>query len=143
MQQKSALVMSYTSGQNAALILLRAIIGAIFLYAAYAKLSLWSHTPPGLPAWLLLVLKFLTIVEPLGGIAVLAGFLTRWAAWGLAMIMIGAILVTQFVMHIGFATPTGPGWNFPLMVLPGCIVLAAFGAGRWSVDANRFGSDEH
>jgi uncharacterized membrane protein YphA (DoxX/SURF4 family) len=63
------------------------------------------------------------------------GFLTRWAASGLAIIMVGAIFIMQFVMHVGFATPVGPGWNFPLVVFAGCVVLMAFGAGRWSVDA--------
>ena len=80
-------------------------------------------------------MKLLSIVEPLGALALILGFLTRLAASGLSIIMVGAILVTQFVMQVGFATPTGPGWNFPLAVLAGCITLIAFGAGRWSVDA--------
>jgi putative oxidoreductase len=127
----------YTQLQDGALLFLRVIIAVTFLYAAYAKLAFWSGTPEGMSAGMTNLVRFLSIVEPLGAIAVLVGFLTRWAAVGLAIIMVGAIYVTQFVMHIGFATPTGPGWNFPLVVLPGCIILVAFGAGSWSVDAMR------
>lgn len=83
------------------------------------------------------IIKILSIAEPVGALALIFGFLTRWAASGLAIIMVGAIFVTHFVMNVGFATPQGPGWNFPLAVLAGCIVLIAFGAGRWSVDARR------
>jgi putative oxidoreductase len=130
---------SYTNHQNAALLVLRVIVAVIFFYAAYAKFPFWSGAPKWMAAWLLTVLKFLTIIEPLGATAVFVGFLTRWAACGLAIIMVGAIFVTQFVMHIGFATPTGPGWNFPLMVLAATLVLIAFGAGRWSLDASNRG----
>src|SRR5574341_826868 len=128
---------SYTKRQEIALLAVRVIIAAVFLYAAYAKLPFWSETPKGVSAVMANLAKFLSIVEPLGAVAILVGFLTRWAAAGLTMIMVGAIFVTQFVVKIGFATPTGPGWNFPLVVLAGCIVLVAFGAGRLSMDAQR------
>jgi len=127
----------YTKLQDAALLILRVITAVIFVYAAYAKLPLWSGTPEGVSTGMANLMKFLSIIEPLGALAVLVGFLTRWAATGLAIIMVGAIYVMQFTMHIGFATPTGAGWNFPLAVLPGCIIPVAFGAGSWSVDAKR------
>ena len=128
---------TYTTPQAAALVVLRLILAAVFLYAGYAKLFLWSGTPEGFSGEMAALMKFLTVVEPLGAVAVLAGFLTRWAAAGLAAIMVGAIGVMQFTMQVGFSTPEGAGWNFPLVVLGGCLVLAAFGAGRWSVDATR------
>jgi uncharacterized membrane protein YphA (DoxX/SURF4 family) len=125
--------------QDTALLILRFIIAAIFLHAAYVKLSFWSGTPEGVSASMANLMKFLSIVEPLGALAFIMGFLTRWATSGLAIIMVGAIFIMQFVMHVGFATPVGPGWNFPLVVFAGCIVLMAFGAGRWSVDAKSHG----
>ena len=127
----------YTKSQNIALLVLRLIIAVIFLYAAYAKLPLWYFEPDGMSPTLVMIMKLLTIVEPLGALAITIGFLTRLAASGLSIILVGAIFVTQFVMQIGFATSTGPGWNFSLVVLAGCIVLMAFGAGAWSVDAKR------
>lgn len=128
---------SYTKAQNIALVILRVIIAIIFVHAAYPKLTFWSSTPEGVTAGLATIVKLLSIVEPLGALAVITGFLTRLAASGLAIIVVGATFVTQFVMHIGFATPTAPGWNFPFAVLAGCIVLMAFGSGRFSVDAAR------
>ncbi|OLC29605.1 MAG: hypothetical protein AUH31_06615 [Armatimonadetes bacterium 13_1_40CM_64_14] len=124
-----------TKSKNTALLILRLITAVIFVQAAYAKLMFWSGTPEGMPAGVAAIMKLLSIVEPLGATAVLVGFLTPWAASGLAIILVGAIYVTQFIMQIGFATPTAPGWNFPFAVLGGCIVLIAFGAGGWSVDA--------
>lgn len=128
---------SYTKIQDIALVILRLIIAAIFINAGWAKLGFWSVAPQGTPAMMVNVIKFLSLVEPLGGVALIAGFLTRWAAKALGIIMIGAILVIQFVMHVGFMTPQGAGWSFPLAILGGCIALVAFGGGAWSVDAMR------
>lgn len=124
-----------TKFQDTALLLLRISIAAIFLAAGYAKFGFWSALPAGMTAGTANLMKLLSIVEPLGGIALLAGFLTRWAAAGLAIIMVGAIFIMQFTMGVGFMTAQGPGWSFPLLVLSGCLVLIAFGAGRWSVEA--------
>lgn len=127
----------YTKYQNIALLVLRATIAAIFLYAAYAKLPFWSGAPEGMSAIMAGIMKILTVAEPLGALALIFGIFTRWAASGLAVIMVGAIFVMQFTMRIGFATPTGAGWDFPLAVFAGCLALIVFGAGRWSVDAKR------
>ena len=128
---------SYTKFQEVGLLIVRLIVAAVFLYAAYAKLGLWSGAPEGMSDGMVNLMKFLSIVEPLGALALIIGFLTRLAASGLAIIMVGAIFIMQFVMHMGFATPQGPGWSFPLVVFAGCIMLIAFGAGRWSVDSIR------
>jgi putative oxidoreductase len=125
----------YTKSQNAALLALRLIVASIFFYAAYGKLFVWSGASFGLPALLVNIMKLLTIAEPLGALGVLIGFLTSWAAAGLSIIMVGAIFVMQFMMHIGFSLPANAGWNFPLMVLGGTLILAAFGAGDWSADS--------
>jgi putative oxidoreductase len=128
---------TYSTYQNAALLILRIITAAIFYVAAYFKFPFWSGAPEGISPFLLFVTRLLSIAEPLGATAVLLGFLTRLAASGLIIILIGAIFVTQFVYGIGFVTPTAPGWNMPLAVLGGCIILAAFGAGRWSIDNSK------
>ena len=126
----------YTKFQDAALLLLRLIVAAIFLYAGYAKLGMWSTAPEGMPTGMVRLTQFLSIVEPLGGIALVAGFLTRWAAAGLGIIMIGAVFFVKFTMHASFFTgPTGTGLDYIVLILAGCIVLKAFGAGRLSVDA--------
>lgn len=125
----------YTTFQNAVLLIMRVMLAAIFLVAGYYKFPFWSAQPSAeMPAMMLNLTLLLSVVEPLGGAAVLLGFLTRWASAGLAIIMVGAVLVTKFMMGIGFVTPTGAGWNFPLIILGGCLILMAFGAGKWSAE---------
>jgi uncharacterized membrane protein YphA (DoxX/SURF4 family) len=125
---------TYTNSQNGALLLLRIITAAIFYVAAYFKFPFWKSAPEGMSSFLLFTTKLLSIAEPLGATAVLLGFLTRWAALGLTIVLLGAIYVSQFVFGIGFVTPTSPGWNMPLAVLAGCVILIAFGPGDWSID---------
>ena len=128
---------SYNSFQNFSLLLLRIITAAIFFVAGWYKIPFWKEVPKGMEmsSFLLFTTKLLSIAEPLGATAILIVFLTRLAAGGLTIIMIGAIIVSQFVYHIGFAPSTGPGWDFPAAVLGGCLILMAFGAGRWSIDS--------
>lgn len=125
---------NYNIYQNSALLILRIITAAIFYVAAYIKFPFWSNAPEGISAFLLFTTRLLSIAEPIGATAVLVGFLTRWASSGLAIILAGAIIVTKYVYGIGFVMPTSPGWNFPLAMLAGCLILIAFGAGRFSVD---------
>jgi len=128
---------SYTAFQNFALFVLRLIIAAVFFVAGYYKIPFWKGVHPELNTSMLLITKILSVAEPLGAIALVIGYLTRLAAFGLTIIMIGAIYYSQFVYGIGFVMPTSAGWNFPLTVLGGCVILIAFGAGRWSVDGRK------
>jgi uncharacterized membrane protein YphA (DoxX/SURF4 family) len=128
---------TYTKFQNWVLLALRIIVAAVFLVAAYYKLPFWYGEATGMPTLMVYIMQFLSIVEPLGAIAVLGGFLTRWAATGLSVIMVGAIFAVKFTMGMGFVTPTGAGWNFPLSVLGGCLILMAFGAGKFSIEGRK------
>jgi putative oxidoreductase len=120
------------------LLVLRLVVAAVFLYAGSAKWPFWSAAPEGMSGLLLNLMKFLSIVEPLGSVALVLGFLTRWAAAGLGIIMVGAIVFARLTMHTGlFTSPQGTGLDYNLLILAGCVALTAFGAGRWSVDALR------
>lgn len=125
--------------QNSALLVLRIVIAVIFLFGAYAKLPLWSATPEAtqMSSFMFYLMLFLSVAEPIGAIALLLGVLTCWASACLAIIMVGAAFVMQFQMGVGFVTAAGAGWNFPLMVFAGCVILMAFGAGQWSLEARR------
>lgn len=128
----------YTKLQDTALLVLRLVVAAIFMYAGSAKWPFWSTPPEGMSVLLLNVMKFLSIVEPLGSVALVLGFLTRWAAAGLAIIMVGAIYFAKFTLKAGlFTAPQGTGLDYNFLILAGCIALLAFGAGAWSVDAMR------
>ena len=125
----------YTPMQESALIVLRLVVAAVFLYAGTAKWPLWSAPMPGMSPLLHNLIRFLAIVEPLGAVALLLGFLTRWAAAGLAIIMVGAVVFSRVTMHTSlFTGQQGAGLDYNLLLLAGCVALLAFGAGRWSVD---------
>jgi putative oxidoreductase len=126
-----------TQFQNFTLLFLRIVLAAIFIVAGYYKFPFWSNPMPGMSGFDLFVTKLLSIVEPLGALALILGFLTRWASIGLAIIMVGAIFTLQFRMNIGFVMPTGAGWNFDLCILAGLLILWSFGPGKWSIDARR------
>jgi len=125
---------AYTKSQNISLFVLRLVSAAIFYVAAYYKFPFWSETPEGISPFMLFTTRLLSLAEPLGATALLIGFLTRLAAVGLMIMLLGAIYVSQFVYGIGFVTPTSAGWNLALAVFAGCFVLAAFGPGKWSID---------
>jgi putative oxidoreductase len=128
----------YTPVQEAALIVLRLVVAAIFLYAGAAKLPMWSAPMEGMSPLMHNLVRFLAIVEPLGALALLLGFLTRWAAAGLGIIMVGAIVFSRVTMHTPlFTAQQGAGLDYNLLILAGCLALLAFGAGRWSADAIR------
>jgi putative oxidoreductase len=74
---------------------------------------------------------FIASVELLGGIGLVAGFLTRLAALGIAFTMLGAM---SFV-HIkgGFFLPTGI--EYTVALLSASIALILMGPGSFSLDA--------
>lgn len=70
-------------------------------------------------------------VELFGGLALIAGLLTRLAGVGLTAVMLGAL----FLVHLpaGFFLPNG--YEFVLMLAASATTLAITGAGRYSLDA--------
>ena len=72
----------------------------------------------------------LAVVEPLAGLAVIFGLLTRLAAFALAADMLGAILL--FHSKHGFFVPMGV--EFPMMLCASALTLLALGAGPFCVD---------
>ncbi len=78
-------------------------------------------------------------VEILGGLAILLGWGTRYAALALAFFT----LVASFFFHAYWSVPaearavTQLLFNKNIAIVGGLLVLAAFGAGGWSMDAKR------
>lgn len=130
------IMQSHNTLQNFSLLALRFIVGAIFIWAGYAK---WTYTmPEGTPQGMIYLIQFLSVVEPLGGGALIVGFLTRWAAAGLALIMAGAVVMLKMSMPVSFFTgQQGTGLDYNVLLLVGSLVLIAFEAGKWSIDAMR------
>jgi putative oxidoreductase len=112
---------------------LRIAVGTVFLVHGLQKQMFWKTRPSAqLPLGMIKVLRFLSIVEPLGGVAMLIGFLTRPAAIGLSIIMLGAINLKARQMKKGFTGDGGWELDFTLLVANAALVL--LGAGGWSLD---------
>lgn len=84
------------------------------------------------------LVAFLVIVgEFFGSLGLLVGFLTRFTAASVVVIMVGAILTTHlphgFFMN-WFGKQQGEGFEYHLLVIAICAALMITGAGRWSVD---------
>jgi putative oxidoreductase len=84
------------------------------------------------------MVAFLVIIgESFGSVALLAGFLTRFTAASLGVIMLGAITMVHlqngFFMN-WFGKKPGEGYEYHLLVLGISIALTVIGAGRWSMD---------
>ena len=116
-----------------ALVALRVGVGAIFLVHGTQKRAMWKLQPSAqMPASLLSLLKVLSIAEPLGGLAVLSGFLTQLAAAGFCLVMLGAIRLKSTQMHKGFSGDGG--WEFEFTILVAALALVIMGAGRFALD---------
>jgi len=94
----------------------------------------------GLPAP---VAAFTILLEALGPILLVLGFLTRPVALGFVGIMVGAIM-TVHLQHGFFMNWSGEqggeGYEYHLLMIGGALALALTGAGRLSLDQRLFGT---
>ncbi len=115
------------------ILLLRIIVGFIFIYHGIQKFKMWEmNTSDKMSPSMLTIFRFLSFVEPIGGIAIIAGFLTQLASLGFAMIMLGAINFKAFKMKRGFSG--NGGWELDLIILAVVVFLFFIGAGHISLD---------
>jgi len=118
------------------LLVLRIALGAVFIIHGGQKLFMMGPSGtggmltqmgvPGAGA----IGPILSFVEPLAGVGVLLGLLTRLAGLAIACDMLGAILT--FHIHHGFFVPMGI--EFVMMNCASGLALAALGAGPFSID---------
>lgn len=116
--------------------LLRAGIGAIFVAHGVQKLAVFGISglagfmgQLGIPFPTLSAVA-VTAAELLGGLALVAGFFTRWAALPLAFSMVVAAVTVH--LKAGFFLPNGVEYVLALFVAS--VALALTGSGAFSVD---------
>ncbi|MGJ8572594.1 MAG: DoxX family protein [Hoeflea sp.] len=123
---------------NLQLLIGRVLLSIIFIMAGISKLGAVAGTAgymasmgiplPNLTVWLVIAL------ELLGGIAILIGFFTRYAAWALAAFCVASGYLGHFQPEDQMQMT-----NFMknLAMAGGFLALAAAGAGSFSIDARR------
>jgi putative oxidoreductase len=84
------------------------------------------------------IIAFLVIIgEFFGSLALMAGFLTRFTAASLAVIMLGAVIMVHlphgFFMN-WFGKQQGEGFEYHLLIVGIAAALLVTGGGRWSAD---------
>jgi putative oxidoreductase len=124
---------------DAALVLLRVVLGVVFIAHGGQKLfqfgiagttAAFADMGVVLPAMTAPVVAF---VEFFGGIALVLGLFARVAAAGVAVVMLGAILMVH--LPAGFFLPDG--MEFALVNFAVAVAIAIVGPGAYSLDARR------
>ena len=119
--------------EKVSLLVGRILLAHIFVLAGFSKISGYAGTQAymeamGVPG---IVLPLVIVLELVGGLLLVAGFLTRWVAWALAAFSI----VAAVIFHSNFADQMQMILfmkNFAMA--GGLLILAAVGAGALSVD---------
>jgi putative oxidoreductase len=115
---------------DASLLLLRLMVGLVFVTSGYSHLK-----DPKARAKSIEMAKgftiFLGIAEVAGGLGVAAGVLTQLAAFGLILIMLGAIQKKIFAWHTGFWGEKTSGWHYDLMFILMSLVIACTNGGAY------------
>jgi putative oxidoreductase len=98
------------------------------------KNTMQFFTSSGIPMGFALLAM---VAEFLGPLGLAVGLLTRIAAFGIACVMLVAIVTVHwqhgFFMN-WFGTQQGEGFEYHLLVLGIALALMIMGAGAWSVD---------
>ena len=113
---------SSTSLTDLSLLLMRLMVGAVFLTSGWNDLR-----DPVARGKSLGISKAFTIflgtAEVMGSLGIMAGALTQWAALGLILIGLGAIQKQIFVWHSGFWGEKTFGWHYDLMLVSMNLVI--------------------
>ena len=132
--------MTATAGNPLLLLAGRVLIGLLFVYFGYLKVmniggteqyfAKWGFPMPQVTAWIAV------LFELGGGLMVVIGWKTRWAAWGLALYVVIATAVAHRFWTYEAAQAFNQTSHFfkNVSILGGLYYLAAIGPGRLSVD---------
>ena len=112
------------------ILLLRLMVGLIFVTSGYSHVKNPAERAKSIEMSKGFTL-FLGIAEVAGGLGIAAGVLTQLAAFGLILIMLGAIQKKIFAWHTGFWGEKSSGWHYDLMIVLISLVIAFTDGGRY------------
>ena len=122
------------------LALLRIVLGIAMLVHGWGKLNggvdnvagffggMLGIPAPGLMAWVV------TIVELVGGILLVVGFLTQIAGILIALDMLGAILFAYLLRGAPFIENGAVSWEKEAVFAAAALCIVLAGPGAWSID---------
>jgi putative oxidoreductase len=121
--------------EDTALTILRIAIGIIFIAHSMLKFAVFGFTGSGqwftmLGVWSFLVYP-VTIIEFMGGVALVIGFYARQAALLLLPVTAGILWVHR---NNGWTfNSTNGGWEYPALLIVCLLVIVVGGSGRLSM----------
>lgn len=122
---------------NAIILAARILLAQIFLLAGLGKLGAGYAATQGYMAAMGvpgILLPLVIALEIGGGLALIVGLLTRWAALGLALFC----LASAAIFHTNFAEQMQMIMFMKnLAMAGGLLLLYVHGPGAWSIDARR------
>jgi putative oxidoreductase len=112
------------------LLLMRLMVGLVFVNSGYNHLKDPAARAKsiGMPKAFTI---FLGMAEVSGALGVAFGVLTQLAAFGLILIMFGAIQKKIFVWHTGFWGEKASGWHYDLIFVLMNLVIAFTDGGAY------------
>jgi putative oxidoreductase len=113
-----------------ALLLMRLMVALVFVTSGYTHLKNPTERAKSIGMSKGFTV-FLGLAEVAGGLGVAAGVLTQPAAFGLILLMMGAIYKKAFVWHTGFWGEKSSGWHYDLMFVIMNLVIACTDGGAY------------
>ena len=113
-----------------ALLLLRLMVGLIFITSGYSHLKNPTERSKSIGMSKGLTI-FLGMAEVAGALGVAFGVLTQLAAFGLILLMLGAVGKKIFAWHTGFWGEKNSGWNYEMTIILMNLVIACTNGGAY------------
>lgn len=112
------------------ILLLRLMVGLVFVTSGYSHVKDSDARAKSIEMSKGFTI-FLGIAEVSGGLGVAFGVLTQLAAFGLILVMLGAIQKKIFAWHTGFWGEKASGWHYDLMLVLMNLVIAFTDGGAY------------
>lgn len=116
---------------------LQKLLGMFGGYGFSATVEYFAST--GIPS---LVGVLIVLGESFGALFLILGLISRLSAAGIAIIMLGAIIMVHgqhgFFMN-WFGTQASEGFEYHLLALGLCLVVLLNGGGKWALDSSLAG----
>ncbi len=123
------------------LLLLRLVMGVAFMHHGWSKIQNpmgWMGPEASMPA----ILQALAAISEFGGgLALIAGLLTRLGSLGITSVMVVALATVHLKLGHPFvaAKSGGPSYELPAVYLACAVMFLLLGPGKFSLDALLFG----